>query len=347
MNNYEGYQLEDMENDNKSALKKAGLAGGAAVLGGGAVYAGSQFIDSDNDALTEEDILALAEAGEVTDEALEDAPAPKQETVVIKEEVHVHRAQPAAESVERPVTPEPVPVVNETNVVIDEEGNYLRTVDSGIYDGREFAIVDIDGDNSGDFLAFDENANGIFEEHEITELEKGSYTMGQGKEQAVVVMNDDGQVVSRYTMDEIRDAYHAQDQHFAQEENHNGDEIVNDYPEDHNEKDYAYNNPDYRNNEQHSYSASTDNVYTQEEVEPVDYDQPSEPIYTDELTAYENPEPSYTDPAVEAAEFNTYGEQETFNDPDPGYTASPELGLGDGDPIDSADSYDGDFDYLA
>lgn len=234
--NYNDYQLEEMENEavNKSNnLKKAAVIGGAAVVGGGAAVAATQFGGNENEALTNDDLLAGAEAGELTEDTVE---APQQ--VVVEEHVEV---KPAPAPVEEP---EPELIVEDTSVVIDEYGNYVGAVDEGTYDGKAFAVVDSDGNGAGDLLAYDENGNGIYEQHEIVELDNHGYIMGQGNTAHVYVQDDWG------NLHEVGEDGSIQGYALVDGQ----DEIHNDF-DDEPRGDWAYHNDDYNNNEDHAYSA--------------------------------------------------------------------------------------------
>lgn len=335
MNNYEDYELEDMENAavNKSNnLKKAGLAAGAAVLGAGGVYAATQFGGgSETDDVTAEDLLAGADAGEITDDVVDVAPA----QTAVQEEVHVHHHHHIDPAPAAPVEVEPEIKVDETALILDEDGNYVSLVDKGTYDGRAFVVLDEDGNGRGDYLAYDENANGVFEEHEIVELDNQSYEMGQGQSQAVYIQDAGGdlhQVDPELLVDPL-----------AQEDN---GFIHNDFDDEHGKEDWAFENPDYSNNENHAYSASmeapqqdnfaldVDEKYdggieaTEEVSASYEYDGMPETSY-EELHAYDD----FTEPEEPA--YDAYGAEEPMAD-------GTDFGGGDdfgGDTFDDGSAY--------
>lgn len=247
MANYEDYQLEDMENDavNKSNNWKKAAVVGAAVLGvgGTAAYGASKLMDGQNEALNADDMMSMAEAGEITDEVV-DQPAPQ------VQEVHNHthvEVKPA------PAPAEPEVSVDETGVVFDEDGNYVGMFDSGTIDGKEFAVFDRDGNGRADVLAYDENGNGVFENHEIVEMDNQSYVMGQGEHVQAYVDTPGGLVaVEDYQDPTYMGPYQTNDDlsgihNDFQDEKHNGESM----------NDLAHNNPDYNNHDEgNDYNAS-------------------------------------------------------------------------------------------
>ena len=281
MANYNDYQLEDAENAavNKSKNLKRGLAVGAAVVGAGAATAfGATKVaegmhSNDEPELTAEDLEAAAQAGAdgSTADAVKEAnqqPTVKQTTV----EVHPE---------DKVVDPELS--VEETALIYDENGDYIGSVDSGTYDGKDFMVLDTDGNGKGDIMAYDENGNGIYEDHEIVYIDNETYDMGQGSRLSAYQQTEDGDVVKIYDQPNTG--------RFAQvEPRHEGiDDIHNDFEDEKTGEEYSHdlaeNNPDYNNHaEDNNYSAGmSDDIQNDfTDIEPdYGYNPPA-----DDMTAY-------------------------------------------------------------
>lgn len=273
MNNYHDYQLEDMEDsaiNNSNKFKKAAAVGAAVFgVGGTAAYAATKLndgLDASADDLTAEDLVGMAEAGAIEDDAINVAETPAQPAATTETvEIHVHHHND-------PVAPEPEPQVSidETGVVFDEEGNVVNVFDKGSIDGKDFIVMDTDGNGSGDVLAYDENGNGRYEDNEVTQLDNQSYQMGQGQHAEAYYKDAAGNI---HHIGSIDDIMHGGDSIEAKEYAYdNTDSIHNDFLDEKNSgefKDFAHNNPDYDNH--HDYSAAVAD-YTQPEhdayVEP-------------------------------------------------------------------------------
>ena len=304
MANYNGYELEDAENAavNKSKNLKRGMAIGGAVLGAGTASAFGATKIAENaaegttsDELTEDDLLAGAQAGadgttedNVTDET--------NHTTINENHIHIH-----PESQQQVADPELQ--VNETGVIVDEEGDYVGAYDSGKYDGKDFMVLDTDGNGKGDILAYDENGNGIYEDHEITYIDNQTYEMGQGEHLMGYVRTGEGDLVKIY--DETNDT-----PHYAQHEDdvtRGTDGIRNDFVD---EKtgdvythDLAENNPDYNNHDgAEQYSAGMDNIgndFVAEDFDSSNHDYG----YVDEgqdYASFDSGSDSFDDPTFDA-----------------------------------------------
>lgn len=298
MANYDDYQLDEMENAavDKSKNLKRGLVAGAAVLGVGATaaYGANTLLnseDAESDEITSEDLLAGAQAG-------------AEETVATVEnntttnEVHVnHHVVSHPETVEQ--IHEPQVDIEESAILFDEDGEIISTYDAGTVDGKAFVAIDSDLNGKADVLAYDANNNGVFEDNEITSLDNKSYDMGQGKNLAMYVKDDDGNMVKIYDepnlADNNIDGIHHQD---------SIDDIHNDFEDEKTGEtyhdDYAENNHDYNNHGAEQYSASADG-YVEDKTYGETFDQ------NEEFLADGMPDPSYQEPAY--AETDSYGEQ--------------------------------------
>lgn len=273
MNNYEDYQLEEMENEavNKSNNFKKAAVVGAAVLGvgGTAAYGASKLADGMNsdDQLTSDDMMSVAEAGEVTNDVVEAAPeAPAAEPVQNVTNVYIMPE------------PEPEISVDETGYVYDENLNRVATFDSGTYDGKAFMVVDNDGNGRADVLVYDENGNGHIESNEIYEMDNQSYHMGQGSEHHAYIR--DSNTGELYQIDGgVR---------YADNANHDNDldGIHNDFSDEKEGEGYddlAHNNPDYNNHaEGNDYNAGMNGIDANEKYDGLaedSYDGYEEPSY--------------------------------------------------------------------
>lgn len=289
MNN--DYQLEDAEEAavNKSKNLKRGLAAGAAILGVGGVSAyGATVLNNENsdvpadEAFSEEELTGAAQA---VAEAATEEDAPQEQP---------KPTPPAPEPVPLP-EPEPELTVDESTIVYDEDGNIIATYDTGTYDGKDYIILDTDGNGMGDMVAYDANGNGLYEDNEISYLDNQSYEVGHGNVLAVHQYDEYGNTVEIYRG--TNTAFHQ----LTQEgklvaENPDDEWPTNDFdPDDKTgevyEHDLAENNPDYENNGGEQYASN-------EEY----YDEPDYG-YTDpsgDLASYDTPDAGYDDVTYDA-----------------------------------------------
>lgn len=283
MNNYDDYQLEEMENEavNKSNNFKKAAVVGAAVLGvgGTAAYAATKLAGGEGDSLTTDDLMGVAEAGDVTEEVVENR----------TEEVHTNKTTVVND---KPApAPEPEMTVDETAVVYDEDGNYIGSIDSGTYGGKSYAVYDTDGNGRGDVLAYDANGNGIYEADEFTTLDNISYGMGQGEHQAMYVQDaETGTILPVDTFIATHQHGHGYDEPIYSYEDENG-EIHNDWSDmkDGEElDDLAHNNSDYNNHDEgNQYNASMGEELANNHEDVLGYGEES--AYSEEETlAYED-----------------------------------------------------------
>ena len=341
MANYNDYQLEDAENAavQKSKNLKRGLAAGAAVLGVGtaSAYGASKISEGmhqdNDDELTAEDLIAGAEAG--ADDTLSgEEHTHTHKTVVNENHIHIHKDDTAP--VEEPVG-NPELDVEETGLIYDENGDLVSTYDKGTYQGKDFVVMDMDGNGKGDIMAYDENGNGLFEDHEITYLDNQTYEIGQGEVLSVYQTDEYGntQLLGQEYNPAISHQGHNHQDMMAYEEEEPGIQgIHNDFEDEKTGevygRDLAENNPDYNNNGAEQYSAGMDNSndndiaqYTTEENN--DY---SENSLTDNHATYEDTTTTYE----EVNEVPDYGYTEPSND----YTAYD----APSDSFDDAAAYD-------
>lgn len=243
MINNQDYQLEEMENEAVSKSKNLRMAGivGAAVVGAGgtAAYGASKLADQSNESpLTSDDLASAAEAGEVSEAAVvEEAPA-VEPTVT---EVHHHHYHPTP-------APEPDPEISidETAVVVDENGDVVVTYDAGTIDGKAFVAYDTDGNGYADTLAYDENGNGVIESNEVVSMDNESYRIGHGQE--LNAYYRDSSTGEMYNINDMMGDGMAYD---------DSEGIRNDYAYEKEHGDLAHNNPDYNNHDEaHDYNAS-------------------------------------------------------------------------------------------
>lgn len=287
MNN--DYRLEDAEDAavNKSRNLKRGLAAGAAIIGVGGVsaYAATNLSDNGSDAdadpLTEDELLAAAKTVAEAAVESEEQPAPKA----------------AAPEVIRVPVQDPELVIDETSVVYDEFGNVAVSYDSGKYNGKDFMVFDTDNNGKGDVLAYDANANGLYEEHEITRLDNESYNLGKGENLSVYVQDERGDM-HQIWHGENRLYGAAMDGLDTLENSDDTSDIQNDF--DLNEKtgevyhhDLAENNPDYDNNGGEQYAASDENFADFGDVPDYGYNDNS-----NDYASYDSPNEAYDEGAT-------------------------------------------------
>ena len=153
----EDYQLEELENAavNKSGnAKRIAAAAGLFATGGAAGFAATQIPVGETE--TELDGLENDESGV-------DAGAPQ---VSEPEQKPQSNTQPKPE----PEPKEPEVTFDKTTHYYDEDHNLIATEEEGTIDGKDFSLYDVDGDMKADVLAYDENGNGFYEDHEYVAL---------------------------------------------------------------------------------------------------------------------------------------------------------------------------------
>lgn len=319
MANYNDYQLEDAEDAavRKSKNLKRGIVAGAAVAGVAGVgtasaYGASRLAESAHEAnneLTEEDLLSGAEAGVAeAEDTTESVHTHHHHHTVVKEN-HVHIHPDTDQTVNDPIPPEPIDPelqVEETAVIFDENGQIVTTYDAGTYDGKAFMVMDTDGNGKGDIMAYDENANGVFEENEISYLDNETYEIGQGQNLAIYEQDSNGnvnlvQVQENPLLDPMA--------HVDDRGGDNIDEIHNDFLDEKSGevygRDLAENNPDYNNHDDaQQYTAHMDAPEVQETYtahEEVSYEEPAPEYHAEaEVTDY-----GYQDPSNDMASFDS------------------------------------------
>lgn len=166
--NIESY--EDMAVNRSNAAKKVAI-GAAAVVGAGAIGAGTAYAmngeegEELDETLTPDAVLAGAE--ETAQDVTSSVQTETQHTVTQEEQVRIYKeaAKEAAQAEE-----------DENRVSWDETESYyvndqkVASVERGTVDGHKFMIADVNGDDSADIVAIDMNDNGVYEEDEIRTL---------------------------------------------------------------------------------------------------------------------------------------------------------------------------------
>ena len=159
--------------------------------------------------LTDEDLLAGANAG------ADDEPQPEAETApqTTTQEVHVHHHIVEEQPVSPQVNPDPQITVDETAVLLDENGDVVNIYDRGTIDGAEWVAIDSDLNGKADLLGIDENRNGIIEENEIYQMDNKSYDMGQGDKLTAYMRDENGNLVKVYEDDDPHGNHYADNTH--------------------------------------------------------------------------------------------------------------------------------------
>lgn len=265
----EDYQLEELENAavNKSNnAKRIAAAAGLLATGGAAGYAATSIptdeVEEPMETLTEEDLESVADTGANQVHEPEVKPQPVQ-------------PQPQPATPVQPTAPtEEIDVKFETTThYYDANDNLVAMTEEGTIDGKDFMLLDWDGDKRADVLAYDENDNGAYEEDEIVELQGNEQIAlehaATHHEDVFLASNEpepDPDPIVYYDLDEEKD--------YAQ------DTIHNDFEDEKTGEtyshDYAENNEDYDNGELEHYSAESsdgsDYAYDVEGKEENDYE---------------------------------------------------------------------------
>ena len=256
----EDYQLEELENAavNKSNnAKRIAAAAGLLATGGAAGYAATNIptgvVDEPIESLTEEDLEGVADTGanQVQEPEVKPQPAtPVQPTPPAEDEVDVS--------------------FDKTTHYYDENNNLIATSEEGTINGKQFTLVDVDGDKNADILAYDANGNGAYEDNEIAFLEgDDQIAMGheatQHEDQFVAIHEPEPEpYIEPYDINEEKD-YADNTIHNDFEDEKTGESYSHDYAE---------NNEDYNNGEVEEYSAdpSDDSDYAYEDETKDDYE---------------------------------------------------------------------------
>ncbi len=311
---YNDYQLDEMENAavNKSKNLKRGIAAGAGILGVGATAAAAAAHYSETDEeipLDTEDILAGANAG--ADEQPQEEPvaeAPKaQSSHVTHHIVEDKVVEPEPQQDELDIK------VNETAILLDENGEMISSYDKGTVNGMDFVAIDSDNNGKADLLAIDENYNGIYEDNEIHELDNKSYEIGQGENLTGYMKTEGGEFVKIY---ESPNPF--LEEQYAYDEYHSGGESIhNDFEDERTgevyRNDFAENNRDYNNRGGEQYRAEMENApeiaYNEEPSSEIMYGEPDiiEESYSETIDY------GYTEPTDDMASFDVA--PESFDDP--------------------------------
>lgn len=240
----EDYQLEELENAavNKSNNAKR-IAAGAGLLGvgGAAGYAATHIpvgeTEDSMETITEEDMNKVAETGA---EQVQEQVMPQSEQTAQTQEVHIH-TQP------EPVEDDQVDVnFDKTTHIYDEDGNLVATTEEGTIDGKNVTLVDVDGDMRADYIAYDADGNGVYNDDEVVQVsDKYNIAMGHATshhEDRFMASNDP----------EPDSVEHEPVPYDIDEEKDYGDIVQNDFED---EKagesyshDYAEDNENYNNN---------------------------------------------------------------------------------------------------
>lgn len=258
----EDYQLEELENaavKKSNNAKRVAAATGLLAAGGAAGYAATQIpLGSDEemeDPLTEEDLEGVADTGanqvqepETVSQSVQPAPqyaAPSQSESQTEAEADVS--------------------FDKTVHYYDENNNLIMTSEEGTIDGRQFKLIDVDGDMRADVLGYDADGNGVINENEVVYLSgKDQIAMGHstsGHEDVFVDTHNEHEPVVEsepfpYDIDNEKDLAD-NNIHNDFEDEKTGESYSHDYAED---------NEDYNNNgDVQSYNAGSDYACNEED----------------------------------------------------------------------------------
>lgn len=296
VDDYENMAVQKSNTAKKVAAGAALLVGGAAVAGG-AAYAttGHGTEPNPDEALTTDDIIDGANAGQESEES--EAQQVTEKVVYVEKQVE---PEPKPE-------PEAKPAVtwDDKTIVYDENGNVVASAESGTVDGKNFTLIDVDGDDHADILAIDADGNGQFDDNEVTRLDTSDHIhMGHETAHTKEIHN------SNTMFDEPADDTHYVAQNDQEERIHNNfeDEKTGESYQ----GDYAENNPDYNPNadvndygennylaENDSYDATEDSYSAEANTDYVadnaDYDKAPEDNYMAETETEDEPLESTAD----------------------------------------------------
>jgi len=194
--NTNNYSMEEMENaavKKNEMAKKLAIGAAVAVGSAGTALGATALLNSDDEPASEEapvesksttdDLLKAAEIGSSETE-LPPAPAEDPQVQVINVNVHTPATEPDDTNVE----------FGKSTVVVDDNGDYVGSVDYGKVDGTDFALVDQDGDYEADILWIDRNEDQAVQEDELMDVKEYAFSMGNGTvgPDDIVVLHDDG-----------------------------------------------------------------------------------------------------------------------------------------------------------
>ncbi len=177
VDDYENMAVQKSNTAKRVAAGAAMLVGGAAI-GGGAAYAAADHGDDqpvvEDETLTAEDVVDGANVGNTYQESNE-----SHSETVTERVVYVEKEPESAPEQES----EPAVTWDEKTVVYDENGNVMGSAESGTVNGKDFALVDVDGDDHADYLAIDMDENHRFDDNEIVRYDVSDH-MHMGHETA-------------------------------------------------------------------------------------------------------------------------------------------------------------------
>lgn len=343
MNNSGAYNLNNINKDKNKGLsdkQKIALAAGLAIAVPAGVYAASQVIGNDSDAeedltLTPDDLISGAETVDTesqSDSGTADAPKTVEshnivnthETVYVEEHHHHHHNNSTTQngpkenvgkgSVGEDVKPQSVEQIEETSLILDENGEFVAIADRGSHDGKSVTYIDIDGDGKADIKGYDANGDGIIDDSEVKPLaDNDIHLMGQGKTGTVYVQTEEGlKFVTEMPIEDMRGLL-ALDPQMPQEDPKGNEisDITNDFHdeekkgegeegengENNHKGDLADNNPDYNNHGGEQYNAGNSNEASIEDQLFFEQDEDSNPeeLQVDGLPAPEFQQMAYED----------------------------------------------------
>jgi len=191
MANDNDYQLEEMENSavNKSAMaKRAAMGAGLLAAGAATAYGAEQLMGDDGNNVVAEgtqqpDLTSGAAAGAVGEGVAEQPQSqPEPQTVHTEENVHVyhHYVEDPKPNPQPNPQPDHKPEMEyeETTHYYDDKGNLVKGIDMGTYAGKQFAIVDNDGDGHGDVMWYDVNGDGKVSQDEFADVSGSNFVIG-------------------------------------------------------------------------------------------------------------------------------------------------------------------------
>lgn len=235
VDDYENMAVQKSNTAKRVATGAALLVGGAAVAGG-AAYATADHGNQPNpdETLTPEDIIDGANTGQSDEVVEESQPQQVTERVVYVEKDVEPEPQPETEQ-------DPSVTWDDKTVVYDASGNVVASSESGTVEGKNFTLMDIDGDDHADFLAVDVDGNGQYDDNEISKLDVSDH-VHMGHETAHTKEIHNGSTM----FDEPAEDPHYVAQNDPEHTIHNNfdDEKTGESYSD----DYAENNPDYNPN---------------------------------------------------------------------------------------------------
>lgn len=305
VDDYENMAVQKSNTAKRVAAGAALLAGGA-VVGGGAAYAASeQPVPHPEDELTSEDVVDGANAGKSYQES---------------EESHTEAVTERVVYVEKPVEhveeeKEPAVTWDEKTVVYDGDGNVTGSMESGAVNGKNFVLMDVDGDDHADYLAIDMDGNGRFDDNEIVkydvsdhvhmghetahtkEIHNNSYVGEEPSEDPHYIAQNGEEIHNNFEDEKTGESYH--DDYAENNPDYNPHADVNDYGEGNN---YLAENDAYDADED-SYSADVHEDYL---AENEDYDSSEDYMANADVDTEDEPLESTADYTAEAEQGDSY-----------------------------------------